>query len=55
MTTICSICALAAHNGYNVHQSDIKTAFFKSGLHEEVYVLHPHGFVQKGKKRRCVG
>ena len=48
MTTIRSICALAAHNGWNVHQLDIKTAFLNGDLHEEVYVVQPRGFVQKG-------
>jgi len=48
MTTIRSICALAAHHGWNVHQLDIKTAFLNGDLHEEVYVTQPHGFVQKG-------
>ena len=27
MTTVCGICSLAAHYGWNIHQSDIKTAF----------------------------
>ena len=48
MTTIRSICALAAHNGWNVHQLDIKNAFLNGDLHEEVYVVQPRGFVQKG-------
>ena len=48
MTTIRSICALAAHNGWNVHQLDIKTAFLNGDFHEEVYVVQPHDFVQKG-------
>ena len=50
MTTIHSICALAAHNGWNVHQLDIKIAFLNGDLHEEVYVTQPRGFVQKGKE-----
>ena len=45
MTTIRSICALVAHNGWNVHQLDIKTAFLNGDLHEEVYVTQPRGFV----------
>ena len=34
MNTIRSICALVVHNGWNVHQLDIKTAFLNSDLHE---------------------
>eukprot|EP00250_Pteridium_aquilinum_P010876 c19689_g3_i1 orf=64-1296(+) len=52
MTTIRSICALAAHNGWNVHQLDIKTAFLNGDLHEEVYVTQPRGFVQKGQENK---
>ena len=52
MTTIRSICALAAHNGWNVHQLDIKTAFLNGDLHEEVYVVQPRGFVQKGEENK---
>ena len=52
MTTIRSICALAAHNGWNVHQLDIKTAFLNGDLHEEVDVTQPRGFVQKGEENK---
>ena len=52
MTTIRSICALAAHNGWNVYQLDIKTTFLNGDLHEEVYVTQPRGFVQKGKENK---
>ena len=52
MTTVRSICALAAHHGWNVHQLDIKTAFLNGDLHEEVYVTQPRGFVQKGQENR---
>ena len=52
MTTIRSICALAANNGWYVHQLDIKTAFLNGDLHEEVYVMQPHAFVQKGQENK---
>ena len=48
MTTVQSICSLAAHYGWNIHQLDIKTTFLNGDLHEEVYVLHPRKFVQNG-------
>ena len=52
MTTIRSICALTAYNGWNVHQLDIKTAFLNGDLHEEVYVMQPRGFVQNGEENK---
>ena len=52
MTTIRSMCALATHHGWNVHQLDIKTAFLNGDLHEEVYVTQPRGFVQKGQENK---
>ena len=39
MMTVCSICALATHNDWNVHQLDIKITFLNGDLHEEVYVF----------------
>ena len=52
MTTVRTICALAAHNGWNVHQLDIETAFLNGDLHEEVYVFQPRGFVQNGQENK---
>ena len=43
MIIVRSICALAAHHGFNIHQLDIKTTFLNSDLHEEVYVFQPRG------------
>ena len=52
MTTIHSMCALAAYHGWNVHHLDIKTTFLNGDLHEEVYGTQPHGFVQKGAENK---
>ena len=52
MTMICSICALAAHNGWNVHQLDIKTISLNGDFHEEVYVSQPRGFIKKGQEKK---
>ena len=52
MTTVRSICSLAAHYGWNIHQLDIKIVFLNGDLHEEVYISQPCGFVQKGQENR---
>ena len=42
--TIRSIIALAASQGWNLHQMDVKTAFLHGSIKEEVYVEQPEGF-----------
>ena len=43
-TTICSIIALVASQGWNLHQMDVKTLFLHDSIKEEVYVEQPEGF-----------
>ena len=43
-TTILSIIALAATQGWNLHQMDVKTTFLHGAIKEEVYVEQPLGF-----------
>ncbi|MCO5552727.1 hypothetical protein L7F22_006244 [Adiantum nelumboides] len=50
MTTVRFLCALTAHFGWDVHQSDIVTAFLNGDIFEEVYVTQPRGFVKKGQE-----
>eukprot|EP00253_Pinus_taeda_P030191 PITA_30191 len=38
--------AIAATQGWEVHQMDVKNAFFHGDLLEEIYMERPHGFVQ---------
>eukprot|EP00253_Pinus_taeda_P014452 PITA_14452 len=53
-TTICSIIALAASQGWNLHQMDVKTAFLHGSIKEEVYVEQPKGFeVQDRQTHVC--
>ena len=47
---VCSIVALAAHNGWEVHHLDIKIAFLNGDLHEEIYVNQPEGFEMPDKE-----
>eukprot|EP00253_Pinus_taeda_P032360 PITA_32360 len=43
-TTIRSIIALAASQGWKLHQMDVKTAFLHGSIKEEVYIEQPEGF-----------
>eukprot|EP00253_Pinus_taeda_P033927 PITA_33927 len=43
-TIICSIIALTASQGWNLHQMYVKTAFLHGSIKEEVYVEQPEGF-----------
>eukprot|EP00253_Pinus_taeda_P007357 PITA_07357 len=43
-TTIRTIIALVASQGWNLHQMDVKTAFLHGSIKEEVYVEQPEGF-----------
>ena len=49
-TTIRTIISLAAVFGWKLHQMDVKTAFLKGKIDEEVYIEQPEGFVTHGDK-----
>ena len=40
--------ALATSHKWKIHQLDVKSAFLNGDLKEEVYLVQPEGFVQKG-------
>eukprot|EP00253_Pinus_taeda_P016267 PITA_16267 len=50
--TMRTLFALAAQNGWKVHQMDVKIAFLNGDLKENVFMSHPEGFVVKGHEHK---
>jgi len=50
LDTVRLILALAAHQGWQVHHLDVKSAFLNGDLKEEVYVAQPEGFIIKNQE-----
>eukprot|EP00253_Pinus_taeda_P012484 PITA_12484 len=50
--TIRTLFALAAQNGWKVHQMDVKTAFLNGDLKENVFMSQPEGFAGKGHEHK---
>lgn len=48
LETIGLVLAIAAQNGWEVFQLDVKSAFLNGLLQEEIFVEQPEGFVKKG-------
>nr|GEX89005.1 putative zinc finger, CCHC-type [Tanacetum cinerariifolium] len=46
------VMALVAHFDLELHQMEVKTAFFNGNLHEDVYMAQPQGFKPKGHEHR---
>ena len=46
--------AIAAFDDYEIWQMDVKTAFLKGYLKEELYLMQPEGFIDpKGANKVC--
>nr|KYP39854.1 Retrovirus-related Pol polyprotein from transposon TNT 1-94 [Cajanus cajan] len=54
LDTIRALIALAAHNGWNIYQLDVKSAFLNGVLEEQIYVEQPLGFVIKGHEGKVL-
>lgn len=52
LDTIRLVIALAAQEGWNIFQLDVKSAFLHGELSEEVYVQQPQGYEQKGEEHK---
>lgn len=52
MSTVRILLALANHEGWYVHQMDVKSAFLNGMLEEEIYMRPPPGF-EAGSNRVC--
>ncbi|GJU18155.1 retrovirus-related pol polyprotein from transposon TNT 1-94 [Tanacetum coccineum] len=50
MTTIRVVLAMCATYDLHLEQLDVKTEFLHENLEEEIYMLQPEGFKQKGKE-----
>jgi len=50
LNTIRLLVALATKHNWRIHQLDVKSAFLNDDLKEEVYLVQPEGFVQKGQE-----
>jgi hypothetical protein len=48
--SIRALLAIAVMLGFTIHQMDVVTAFLNGELKEEIYMVQPEGFVEKGKE-----
>ncbi|TQE02184.1 hypothetical protein C1H46_012185 [Malus baccata] len=39
-----------AHFDLELHQMDVKTTFLNGDLREDIYMVQPHGFIERGKE-----
>ncbi|CAJ2662747.1 unnamed protein product [Trifolium pratense] len=52
MDTIRLVTAIAHYNKWSMHQMDVKCTFMNGPLEEEVYVVQPPGFIDKGNESK---
>ena len=52
LDTVRLLIALVAHEGWEIHHMDVKSAFLNGDLKEEVYIEQPAGFIRKGNEHK---
>ena len=53
-TSIRMLLTIIVQLGLELEQMDVKTAFLYDELEEKIYMKQPEGYIQEGKKIRCV-
>jgi Reverse transcriptase (RNA-dependent DNA polymerase) len=54
LETIRLLITIAAHEGWDIHHMDVKSAFLNGDLEEEVYVVQPPGIEIKGEEHKVL-
>ena len=54
LESVRTMLALAAHQRWEVHHMDVKSAFLNGDLKEEVYIAQPPGFVIFGSENKVL-
>ena len=50
--TIRTVINWVAHNGWKLHQMDVKSAFLNGDLKEEFFMAQPQGFEVEGQEHK---
>ena len=51
LTTIRSVLSIVTAEDLHLKQLDVKTAFLHGDLEEDIYMMHPHGYIMPRKKQ----
>ena len=54
MQSVRLLITLADHESWQIHNTDVKSAFFDGELEGEVYVNQPPGFIKEGEEKKVL-